>query len=76
MAYTLLMGLSISDIPPQGRATAMGFFQATYGLGMFIGPFVTGWIGHSFGLGTAFGVTSGVGVVGMVLAYLVVRKKQ
>ena len=73
IAYTLLMGLSISDIPENKRATAMGFFQAVYGLGMFIGPFVTGWIGHSFGLNIAFTVTSGVGVLGIVSAYLVLK---
>jgi len=76
VAYTLLMGLSISDIPVKGRATAMGFFQAVYGLGMFVGPFVTGWVGYSFGLGVAFGVTSGVGALGMILAWIFITNRQ
>ncbi|MCL2572768.1 MAG: MFS transporter [Defluviitaleaceae bacterium] len=74
LAYTLLMGLSIKNIPNESRATAMGFFQAVYGLGMFVGPFVTGWVGHSFGLGTAFVLTGAVGVIGVVAAFLFAQK--
>jgi len=69
LAYTLLMGLSIRDMPSERRATAMGFFQAVYGLGMFLGPFVTGWLGHGFGLHAAMvvtGVVGGLGVVGVI----------
>ena len=64
--FTLLMGLCIRDIPPERRATAMGFFQAVYGLGMFLGPFVTGWLSHSLGLMTAFFLTGAVGGLGAV----------
>ena len=73
LAYTLLMGLSIKGIQTQKRATAMGFFQAVYGLGMFIGPFVTGWVGHGFGLSVAFVITGAVGVMGAVAAYVFAR---
>ncbi|MDF2523408.1 MAG: major facilitator superfamily 1, partial [Clostridiales bacterium] len=38
----LLMGLSIKNVQEEKRATAMGFFQAIYSLGMFLGPLVTG----------------------------------
>ena len=65
---TLLLGLCIKDIIPEKRATAMGFFQAVYGLGMFLGPFVTGHISHGFGLMTAFVFTGVIGLVGAVLA--------
>ncbi|HEY3425010.1 MAG TPA: MFS transporter, partial [Negativicutes bacterium] len=34
----LLMGLSIKSFPDEKRATAMGIFQALYGIGMFGGP--------------------------------------
>jgi len=69
IAYTLLMGLSIKNIPSERRATAMGFFQAVYGLGMFLGPFVTGWLAHGFGLGVALPLTGAVGGVGVVAAF-------
>jgi MFS family permease len=65
--FTLLMGLCINDIPTGRRATAMGFFQAVYGLGMFLGPFLMGWMGHSFGLTTAFVISGILGLVGVLV---------
>jgi MFS family permease len=61
--FTILMGLSIRDISSEKRATAMGFFQAVYGLGMFLGPMAVGWLGYSFGLPFAFGVVGAVGII-------------
>ena len=66
--FTLLMGLCIRDIPSERRATAMGFFQAVYGLGMFLGPFAMGWLSHSLGLHPAFYVTGVVGGLGAIAA--------
>ncbi|MCL2839612.1 MAG: MFS transporter [Defluviitaleaceae bacterium] len=70
----LLLGLCIRDIPPQRRATAMGFFQAVYGLGMFLGPFAMGWVSHGFGLMTAFVVIGLVGALGAIGSVLSVRQ--
>jgi len=74
VAYTLLMGLSIRDIPGEKRAAAMGFFQAVYGLGMFLGPFVMGWLGHGLGLSAAFIITGGVGVFGLLAVFVFARR--
>ena len=71
---TLLMGLSIRDISPERRATAMGFFQAVYGLGMFSGPFVTGLVWHSQGMEVAFMFTGIVGLMGMIVSIIFVRR--
>ncbi|MCL2364585.1 MAG: MFS transporter [Defluviitaleaceae bacterium] len=68
-AFTLLMGLCIRDITPERRATAMGFFQAVYGLGMFLGPFVMGWLGHSISLEAAFVTAGAVGLLGAALVF-------
>jgi len=65
---TLLLGLCVKDISVEKRATAMGFFQAVYGLGMFLGPFVTGIISDGLGLMTAFVFTGAIGLVGAVLS--------
>jgi len=73
---TLLMGLSIRDIPGERRATAMGFFQAVYGLGMFLGPFTVGWIGHGFGMMSAFVFTGAIGALGVILSVIFVRRGQ
>ena len=71
---TLLLGLCIRDISAEKRATAMGFFQAVYGLGMFLGPFVTGHISHGFGLMAAFVFTGVVGLAGAVLSVVFGRR--
>ena len=67
---TLLLGLCIRDISEKSRATAMGFFQAVYGIGMFVGPFVTGQISFRFGLSAAFIFTGLIGFVGLILTLL------
>ncbi|MCL1999379.1 MAG: MFS transporter [Turicibacter sp.] len=64
---TLLMGLAIQDIPSHTKATAMGFFQAVYGIGMFLGPFIMGQIAHNFGILQAFISTSLIGTLGLLL---------
>ena len=74
LSYTMLMGLSIKDIPGERRATAMGFFQAVYGLGMFMGPFVTGWIAHGLGLNAAFVVTGAIGLMGAVAVVVFAKR--
>jgi len=71
---TVLMGLSIRDISSECRATAMGFFQAVYGLGMFLGPFAIGWISHSFGLASAFMFTGAIGLVGIAMTIIFVKR--
>jgi MFS family permease len=64
---TLLLALCISDIPPLSRAAAMGFYQAVYGIGMFLGPVITGQISYAFGLNAAFIFTAFIGIIGAVL---------
>jgi MFS family permease len=39
-----MMGLSIKEIALEKRNTAMGFFQAVYGIGMSTGPIVMGYM--------------------------------
>ncbi|NPV79486.1 MAG: MFS transporter [Firmicutes bacterium] len=59
MVFTVLMGLAVESIPVQKRATAMGFFQAIYSLGMFMGPAISGVIGDVLGLEMIF-ITTGI----------------
>ncbi len=66
--FPVLMGLGIRDIAGNRQATAMGFFQTIYGMGMFLGPLlvgaVSGWIGMSWGF-AFIGLT---GILGSVAA--------
>ncbi|MDR3562585.1 MAG: MFS transporter [Negativicutes bacterium] len=64
----LLMGLSIKNFPDEKRSTAMGIFQAIYGIGMCGGPVLAGLLSSSFGLAWGFWVTGIVGFAGAGLA--------
>ncbi len=75
LAFPVLMGLSIRDVPPQERATAMGIYQATYALGMFLGPMLAGKMADSLGLDSVFLFTASVVGLGAMLAFARVRAR-
>ncbi len=54
MLYPLLMSLSIKAVGPPDRASAMGIFQASYALGMFLGPWVSSGLADRLGLASVF----------------------
>lgn len=68
MIFPVLMGLSIKNIEANKRGTAMGFFQAIYGLGMFTGPIFVGTISDLAGLKMGFWMIGLVGILGAVLS--------
>lgn len=68
MVFPLLMGLSIRDINQNERATAMGFFQAAYSLGMFIGPTIVGLISGAVGISFGFLVVGTTGIIGAIIS--------
>ena len=41
-AMSLLMALAMEGVDPQGKSTAMGFYQAIYGIGSTVGPIIMG----------------------------------
>ena len=49
------------------RATIMGFYKATYGIGMILGPIVLGILSEAFSLKTGFIVTSFVGFISILI---------
>ncbi|NMA84982.1 MAG: MFS transporter [Epulopiscium sp.] len=69
MVFPLLMGLGIKQIEDNKRATAMGFFQAIYGIGMILGPIILGFISDVFSLTTGFVVTGLIGMSAIVMVY-------
>ena len=74
MIFPLLMGLSIEKAEESKRATAMGFFQAIYGIGMVFGPIVLGFIAQEFNLTTGFIVTGIIGLSGIILTSIYIKK--
>lgn len=75
LVFPVLMGLSIKNIIEKKRATAMGFFQAIYGLGMFIGPVLLGVLSDTVGIETGFWVVGLIGICGAILAMVFCGKK-
>jgi MFS family permease len=71
IVFPVLMGLSIKNIHDSKRATAMGFFQATYSIGMFLGPVVTGVLNDMAGLDWGFRITGMIAITG---AFIIARK--
>jgi MFS family permease len=69
VAFPSLMTLGISKMPPEKRATAMGFYQSVYGIGILCGPLLTGfltnWIGKnpSFFVNAAMAVAAGIAAI-------------
>ncbi|MBP3372754.1 MAG: MFS transporter [Clostridia bacterium] len=81
-ATSMMMGVAILNIDPSKRATAMGFFQAIYGIGMTLGPQVVGWFGKSAagevnlqGLMIGFFFVAATQLVGAVLSMTVLKKQ-
>lgn len=75
LSFSLLMGLSIKNISFEKRATAMGFFQAVYGLGMFLGPVLVGFFGDSVGLDNSFLAIGGIGALAALISGLYIKSK-
>lgn len=72
-SFPMLMGLSIQNVAPDRRATAMGFFQSVYGLGMFMGPVLMGFLGDVFSLGQGFVILGILGCVTALLGYVTIK---
>ncbi|MGL1893265.1 MAG: MFS transporter [Spirochaetaceae bacterium] len=75
MVFPLLMGLGIEQIDSSKRATAMGFFQAVYGIGMVFGPILLGFIAQSYGLIIGFLVTGLIGLTGLIITLIFIKDK-
>ncbi len=73
-AYPILMGLAISRLPDADKATAMGFFQAVYAIGMFAGPVCAGQIGGRWGYDELFFSTAAVTLVTALVSLRLPRK--
>ncbi|MDG0793640.1 MFS transporter [Cohnella ginsengisoli] len=64
----LLLGLAIKNIRPSERATAMGFYQSVYAIGMFAGPYLAGWLNAGGGLKAGFAFGAAIAVAAAVIA--------
>jgi len=76
MLLTQLMALSIHNTATQQRATTMGFFQATYAIGMLMGPLVSGFLADTFGLAVIFYFSAAICLLVIGMAYLPVLPRR
>jgi predicted MFS family arabinose efflux permease len=75
LASPILMSLSIKHMDLGKRATAMGFYQAIYGLGMFAGPLFMGFAGDLLTLSEGFVIVGVLGCITAFLSYLMLRRE-
>ena len=67
---TLLLSLTLRAAPPAEQATSMGVYQATYSVGMFAGPALSGAVAEWWGIGAVFHLSALVTLAGLALAYV------
>ncbi|WP_342048377.1 MFS transporter [Bacillus sp. OTU530] len=68
MTIPLLMGMAIQQVSNKKRATAMGFFQAIYALGIFFGPFIAGIFSKEAGFKSVFYLAALLAAIGTGLS--------
>ena len=66
--FSLLIEMSIKNISKMNKGLAATIFQMIYGIGMFAGPFVLGFISDLIGFSVSFWVAGIMGILGAVLA--------
>ena len=71
---SVLMAMIVRYIPQENQSTAMGLFQALYGIGMTIGPVLTGAVSGTYGYTAAYLVIGGVMLAATVLAPFMLRR--
>ncbi|WP_151736684.1 MFS transporter ['Paenibacillus yunnanensis' Narsing Rao et al. 2020] len=76
LIFPLLLGKSVSGVEPYKRATAMGFYQAVYAVGMSGGPFVAGWVSSAYGLRGGFWLGAAAAAAAAVLSWVWLRERE
>jgi predicted MFS family arabinose efflux permease len=74
--FPVLMARSIQTVAPERKATAMGFFQSIYALGMTAGPAISGVLGQTWGIQTVFISAGCIGLIAALLAGWVLHRFQ
>jgi len=70
LVFPLLMSLAIQSIPMEQQATAMGFFQSLYAVGMSLGPILSGVFAQNIGLSSVFVLNGTLALVGAVFSFI------
>ncbi|MDR3564394.1 MAG: MFS transporter [Negativicutes bacterium] len=73
LAFSLLMEYGINPVAENKRATAMGYLQAIYSVGMFVGPVLVGLLAGSVGLDWGFWAVGATGLAAAVISAIWLR---
>lgn len=76
LIFPLLLGKSMASVEPAKRATAMGFYQAVYAIGMSGGPFVAGWMSAAYGLTGGFWLGTIAAALAAVFSFLWMKERK
>ncbi len=71
LQMTLLMGLCTRNIASDKRSSAMGFYQAVYGIGMVLGPVIVGTLSDTFSLELGFTI---IGIISLMTSILAINR--
>ena len=76
MVTTVTLALCTKSVDDSLKSTGMGFYQAIYGIGMSIGPAITGIVSDMFGVAAGFLFAAGIGFVGFLIALIFLDRKK
>jgi len=76
ICMSALLGYCTSTVDEKRRSSAMGFFQAIYGFGMFAGPVIVGLFVDRTGLSSGFFAAGAFAVIGFILAFVLLGKSK
>ena len=72
---SLLTSESVKEIEVEKKSSAMGFFQSTYSLGIFIFPIITGKLIDVYSINTAYIVLASIAILSAIISAAYYRIK-
>lgn len=72
LLMSLLMAMAIRTVPMERKSTAMGLFQALYGIGMTAGPMVMGRLVEHGSFFMAYNIAAAVGICAMLASLIAI----
>lgn len=73
ITFSILMAMVVKGVESHLMSTTMGFYQASYGVGMIIGPVILGTVADRYGLTAGFSV---IGIIGLLSIWYVLKLKE
>lgn len=73
VVFPVLMAMSIKTVLPEKKATAMGFFQSIYALGMTFGPAISGFAGDFLGMSGIFLSAGAIGCLAGAVSWVLLN---